>query len=69
LASPRQPLGGKLWHLRSPGRCPAAGGTSEDHPGRRRGRSWLAGPGPAGPLLPGPRVPTAGAGAARGRPV
>ena len=68
-ASPRQPSGGKLWHLPPPGRRPAAAGTSEDYPARRRGRSLLAGRplGPADPWPPDhPRVAAAGASAARG---
>jgi len=66
---PRQPSGGKLWHLPPPGRRPAAAGTSEDHPGRRCDRSGLAGRhlGPADRLLPGHgRVAAAGAGVACG---
>jgi len=55
LASPRQPSGGKLWHLPPPGRRPAVAGTSEDHPGRRCDRSRLAGR-HLGPQIPCCRV-------------
>jgi len=51
LASPGRPSGRKFWHLLSPGRRPAAGGTSEDHPGRSR----LAGR-PLGPADPCGRI-------------
>jgi hypothetical protein len=51
-ASPHHLFGRKLWHLPPPGRRLAAGGTTEDHPGRRCGRSRLAGR-PLGPADPG----------------
>jgi hypothetical protein len=67
-ASPRRPSA-KALTSPAAGWRPAAGGTTEDHLGRRRGRSRLAGRPPRTSRSLCWRVPAAGAGAARGRPV